>query len=248
MQERSRDCLDQNAESHVTLLLPHAGGTASAYREWVRFPRSGVVQLVPVELPGRDGRYDEDYALDGPRLTSELADELWIAGIRDVSLFGHSMGAILAYSLASALLDRGVDVRVVGLSAHGPAIDVGLSARLRSDSDAIDYLCTLGGTPPEILREPTLRKMLAERFRADVQLLESFAGRLPAHVEADGVGFAGSHDEGASVAELRKWQTSFRSFEGVTEYPGGHFYLMEHYAKIIGRLVATIESHMSELQ
>ncbi|MFD0329339.1 thioesterase II family protein [Streptacidiphilus monticola] len=79
--------------------FPYAGGGASTYAGWQRRLGSRV-QVLPVQLPGRESRSGEPRFTDLGALVRdldrELADELDFPHI----LLGHSMGALIAYALA----------------------------------------------------------------------------------------------------------------------------------------------------
>src|SRR5688572_28408903 len=90
--------------------LPYAGGGAAAYRPWVR-ALAGVAEVVPLLLPGRESRFAEPAAdrVDAlvPGLVDGLAPELAAdaADPRPYAVFGHSMGALIAFELCRALRD-----------------------------------------------------------------------------------------------------------------------------------------------
>ena len=80
----------------------HAGGNASAYRGWVgAAPR---VNAIPVELPGKATRMRERWVADFSQLCRQFAGEiLQLAAGAPFALYGHSMGAALAYQTAACL-------------------------------------------------------------------------------------------------------------------------------------------------
>lgn len=82
--------------------FPHAGGSASFFRSWSeRLPPD--IDLLALQYPGREDRFNEAPAT---RL-EDLADGAALA-LRDfadapLALFGHSLGAALAYETALRL-------------------------------------------------------------------------------------------------------------------------------------------------
>ena len=90
----------------TVFLIPFAGGSAYAFRPLVQ-SLSGAVRCVPVELPGRGARAREPLAPDFETLAADVtarvsADVAAHPGVPFV-LFGHSMGAMLAWLVARAL-------------------------------------------------------------------------------------------------------------------------------------------------
>ena len=79
--------------------FPHAGGSATFY-----FPLSRALapsmEVLAVQYPGRQDRRAEPCidSIDG--LADEIVDALRPLTDRPMALFGHSMGAVLAYETA----------------------------------------------------------------------------------------------------------------------------------------------------
>ncbi|HGP4332947.1 TPA: pyochelin biosynthesis editing thioesterase PchC, partial [Pseudomonas aeruginosa] len=90
--------------------FPHAGGSASFFRSWSeRLPPD--IDLLALQYPGREDRFNEAPAT---RL-EDLADGAALA-LRDfadapLALFGHSLGAALAYETALRLESAGAPLR-----------------------------------------------------------------------------------------------------------------------------------------
>ena len=82
--------------------LPHAGAGASAYARWpAAFGAS--VQVHAIQLPGRENRIRETPSIDPDALAATLAGSA--AG--PYALFGHSMGARLAFEVVRRLRAAG---------------------------------------------------------------------------------------------------------------------------------------------
>ena len=95
----------QSAE-RLLICLPHAGGGALSYLSWRR-EFAPHVEVLPALLPGRDDRGDEQLVSDIDALVTELAGAAADRVDRPFALYGHSMGALLAFELAHALTDLG---------------------------------------------------------------------------------------------------------------------------------------------
>lgn len=99
-------CLPRNAPTHATLNLfcfPPAGQGAWVYHHWqTHLPT--FIQIVPVELPGRGSRINEPSEDSLPKLVSAIVSELGpLFAQKPFALFGHSMGALLAYEVETLL-------------------------------------------------------------------------------------------------------------------------------------------------
>ncbi|MGH6679076.1 MAG: thioesterase II family protein, partial [Bradyrhizobium sp.] len=90
------------ARAHAAIQLvafPHAGGGATAF-----YPLAGLlpeaIELRAVQLPGRETRLGEAPFTRLPPLIDALADALGDSLRVPYALFGHSLGALIAFELA----------------------------------------------------------------------------------------------------------------------------------------------------
>src|ERR1700759_3287184 len=104
------------------LCFPYAGGTALLYRRWPDLlPPS--IDVCPVELPGHGFRFSEDLARDMAGLCDVLAPaiERLCDGV-PLALFGHSMGARVAFEIAQRHAAHVVHLFVSGSVAPGTQV------------------------------------------------------------------------------------------------------------------------------
>src|SRR4051812_37629989 len=82
--------------------LPHAGGAADSSAGGPRV-RPEAVEPLAVQYPGRRDRSDEPAAETMADLADAIAAELAELADLPLALFGHSMGAAVAYEVAVRL-------------------------------------------------------------------------------------------------------------------------------------------------
>lgn len=90
------------------ICIPQAGMGAWAFHGWQQHAPAGV-ELLPVEMPGRNSRMAEPKPETMGALVAGLADGLIEYGAfkRPYVLLGHSLGAWVAYELHAELERRG---------------------------------------------------------------------------------------------------------------------------------------------
>src|SRR5262249_23742176 len=93
---------EPDRETFRIFCLPYAGGASDLFREW-RKALAPTIQVCPIELPGRGGRSEEEPHTDLTGLVEILGSELRSRLDRPFALFGHSMGAVIAFELARYL-------------------------------------------------------------------------------------------------------------------------------------------------
>jgi surfactin synthase thioesterase subunit len=86
--------------------FPHAGGGASLFCAWAPSVPDGM-ELCAIQLPGREDRLTETPFRDLAALVPELVTEIGAQLDRPFALFGHSVGALVAYEVARSLSASG---------------------------------------------------------------------------------------------------------------------------------------------
>ena len=207
--------------------LPHAGGSASAYRGWLRSLESDV-DVLPVQLPGRESRIHTPFATDLQALVHELAGVLARAQRGDLALFGHSMGALLALLICAELERIAVPVRHLVVSGHPGRSRLPDDPRLTVDADADDEtlmasLTAFDPGAPGRYGEAMLREVVLPVLRADLRLT-SGATVDDVMVTAPITAVAGVDDPVVGL-DLSAWGARTVSSFAAYRLRGGHFYL-----------------------
>ncbi|KOX36067.1 hypothetical protein ADL06_05520 [Streptomyces sp. NRRL F-6491] len=217
--------------------FPHAGGSASALRPLAQ-ALAGTFDVLVAQYPGRQDRRLEEPYDDIGGLADALAAEVAGRAERPYALFGHSMGAVLAYEVARRLAaDRGPAALV--LSARGaPASEPGRHDRLRTDDDIVRAVSRLGGTTPEVLRDPELREMVMPALRADYRALGSYAWRPGPPLTVPLTLLVGDGDPVVEVEQVERWGEFTTAGTRLHVFGGGHFFLDAHLAEVAG-VIAT---------
>ncbi|WP_084030369.1 thioesterase II family protein [Bradyrhizobium paxllaeri] len=216
------------------LCLPYSGGSAMIYARWRRLLPSWI-DVRPVEWPGRGARMDEPPATDPCALASQLARELGAQLDAPYALFGHSLGAVIAFELAHSLLDRGAPAPAIlfASGAEAPAVRDGSKWREPlSDEALLRELRSLRGTPEEVLSNPELMRSALPVLRADFLMCGAYVYRprpplpCPVHV------FGGVDDETSREA-LQGWGRETSASFTLHMLPGHHFFIHTQQAELI---------------
>jgi surfactin synthase thioesterase subunit len=224
--------------------LPPAGGGASGYRAWLgAFGRR--VEVVPVQLPGREGRLGEEPVGSAAELVERLVEPVLAHAGAHFALFGHSMGALLAHDLAYALSERGRPPTHLIVSAHLPPHLVHqhrweLSAADMSDVDLRAYLEEQVGTPPAILDLPELMDLVLPILRADLGLCQSYrhTPRPPLPIPITALG--GDNDPVVTGDLLARWSERTSGGFRLRILPGNHHYVYDDVAAITGAVSSAL--------
>jgi surfactin synthase thioesterase subunit len=210
----------------------HAGGGSASFHPLRRaLAAIGVeVTLTTVKLPGRESRYAEPRYVDADASVRGLAGQLDDLLSRPHVLLGHSMGAILAYSLAQQRISSGLRapeaVVVAGCCAPhvwGPVYDL----HLGDDHQLAAELARYGGLPAEILSRPEWLELLMPIVRDDLRICQSYRPSTepplpcPLHV------FGGRDDPLTPPDMLAAWSSHSVQPQPVRLFAGDHFLFRE---------------------
>lgn len=233
---------DPDARTRL-FLLHHSGGSATLYQGWASLlPPSIAVQSV--QLPGRQERHREpafthiDPLVEA--LTAVLAAE-WDG--RPYALFGHSMGALLAYRVAVAMVAAGwPGPSLVAASGWAPA-GVEPSARAlfdqRGDAEIVAAMRRLGALPESIGDDVELLAIAVRAMRADAAACASYRDDGAA-VDCPIVAYAGRNDPLVVPAAMWSWATRTPRYLGCRELSGGHFFVYRHARAVTADLAESL--------
>lgn len=218
--------------------LPYAGGGASMFAPWA-IASGGRLDICAVHLPGRESRLAEDAFTSTDTLVPVLVDRLTPHLDRPYSLFGHSMGALLAFETARELRRRGLPspVRLFASGFRAPHLPERFPNRRALDDEAfIAELRTLAGTPDEVVADEEMMALLLPTLRADVTLCETYLHRAGDPLDVPLTVFGGANDPRVSSEELEGWHRHTRAGMELRVFPGHHFFLKPHRAAVVAAI------------
>ncbi|MFD7028393.1 thioesterase II family protein [Streptomyces sp. NPDC059917] len=230
------------SEAGVRLVcFPHAGGAASYFYQVSR-QLSAVADVLAVQYPGRQERRKEPFVPGVTELADVLVEELREWADRPLALFGHSMGALVAYEVARRLEEEGIKPVALFASGRGaPSLSRDDGVHLRSDEGLLDKVRELGGTTGSLLEDPDVVEMLIPAIRNDYRAVETYRHTPGPPLACPLVVFTGDADPQVTVAGAQAWDAfSTGDFE-LNVYSGGHFFLDAHAARVLGRIRTRLE-------
>jgi medium-chain acyl-[acyl-carrier-protein] hydrolase len=215
-------------ETSVRLFcLPYAGASASVYMPWNRHLGRSVL-VTPVELPGRGSRIRELPCSRLEPLLHDLVPTVARLCDRPFAIFGHSLGALLAYEVAARLeLDHDLVAERLYVSGHSaphhPRREEPISHL--PDEEFLTRIRDHYGTPAEAFTDPQLVKLLLPMLRADFTLAETYEQALDNLLHCPITAMGGLDDPDAQGSDLVGWREYTRRFFRVQMFPGDHFFL-----------------------
>lgn len=216
--------------------FPHAGGSAVFY-----FPVSaelhGPVDLLAVQYPGRQDRRAERGAEDLHLMADEVAEALGPWDDLPLTLFGHSMGALVAFEVARRIERAGGRVDHLFVSGRqGPAVDRPEPSHPLDDEGIVAEVRAMSGTDARLLEDEELLRMVLPALRADYRALRAYRADHGAAVACPITALVGDRDPWTPLPEAGAWRDRTTAAFDLKVFPGGHFYLSDRPDDVIGML------------
>ncbi|MFI8824640.1 thioesterase II family protein [Streptomyces sp. NPDC053431] len=207
------------------ICFPHAGGAASAYVSLAR-ALAPTVEVLAVQYPGRQDRRQEAPVEDVNHLADLVAAALPTASTRPYALFGHSMGAVVAYETALRLIRDGRPgpVRFFASGRGAPSLGPGRSDGLRGDAELAAEMRRLGGSRG-VLDDPELMALAMPALRSDYRALGAYSWATAQPLDCPVSVLVGDADPLVTPEEAGTWLDHAQGGGTVRVFPGGHFYL-----------------------
>ncbi|WP_200215667.1 thioesterase II family protein [Micromonospora coerulea] len=225
--------------------FPYAGAGAQIYRRW-----TGLLgergRVVPVTLPGRESRFREPAYTDLRSLVDSLAGGVSAELDRPYALFGHSMGALIAFELAAVIAERGLPLpEVLFVSGHQPP-------HLPSDLSDFDpttvasarsSMRRLGVLGPDLADgSDVLAEVMLPTLSADISLCASYTLPAPKPLPVDIVALGGNADPSAGPAAISAWSAYTTRDFACRFFDGDHFFISSNFEEVATLVSAWIDS------
>ncbi|WNF29160.1 alpha/beta fold hydrolase [Streptomyces sp. C11-1] len=239
--------------AHTLVCFPHAGGSASYYHGLSEVLDPDIEMLV-IQYPGRENRLFEEPVSSLHALADSVAEVLptRLGGARRPVLFGHSMGAIVAFEAARRLEGAGAVIpeALVASACSAPSghrPERALRADEQPDSEVLARIMGLGGTARGVAEHAELIELVLPAIRADLAALGSYRAADGTTVGCPVTVFVADGDHEVRPADARLWGRHTTAGEpGVHVFEGDHFYLSKRPEGFVDLLQETVRTSRPE--
>ncbi len=242
-------CYHPQPEAQLRLIcFPHGGGGPQIYRAWAEF-LSPQIEVIAVNLPGRGRRFRDPLLTQMEQVSQALVQDLLPYVDKPFALFGHSVGALIAYDVARTLAETEMilPLRLI-VSAHHAPHQVQSTDPLYGlpDLDLIDTVRQLNWLDPEVLQDPELLNLILPPLRADFQLSETYylseaTDPLPIPISA----LAGYQDTSVPVQAMAEWRAYTSQLCSTVPFPGDHFFTQTHTSDVLSYIAQVLHHDLT---
>jgi surfactin synthase thioesterase subunit len=217
---------DSQGQLPRVFCFPHAGGNARAFLDW-QPALAADAEVMAVCMPGRAHRCDEPPPTSIDELADGAARAIAAQADRPVLLFGHSLGALVAFEVARRLRDEPALRHLVVSGCSAPELLPTERVRRIAQLDGREFaeaVAFFGGLPPEIIAEEDLLYLLLPNLIADFRLVARYRYRPAPPLAVGASVIAGVDDPHVDEAALALWRHEFATVPARHPVDGGHFY------------------------
>ena len=218
------------------ICFPCAGGKAADY-----YPLSDclpTIDVIAVELAGHGERLAEPAHAAMDPLIAHLQAERIPQLDAPFALFGHRMGAEIAYAFACRLppLARTHLCPLFVSVFHSPAFLRHQPARAAehplTDERLIIILAQLGGSPRAVLTNSTLMQLFLPMLRADFSVIDRYRPQPYDPLTCPITAFAGDQEASVDPATMACWRRCTQADFVLHVFAGDHFFIRHNVAKM----------------
>jgi surfactin synthase thioesterase subunit len=207
-------------------IFPHTGGSPDFYVPFAR-AFTGGTKCVAVQYPGkRAGKNLSQYTS-----IPELADRLCAmlkpaeAPAGQVALFGHSMGALLAFEVALRFEQAGNPVAALFVSASAAPGGMRHGVDLQgSDLELLRMVSDVTGANPEFLKNEQFAATMLPTLRG-LKAIASYDCAPEVRLSSPIHGLMADDDELGTAELMAPWAQRTTSDFDLTTFAGDHFYI-----------------------
>ena len=220
--------------------LPHAGGSASFFRPWAQ-TLGAHAQVLAIQYPGRQDRMHDRC----PTTIAEYAEEVFSAlaplGERPLAFFGHSMGAMIAFEVATRMTERlGLQPSTLFVSARRAPSTHRDDLYTLDDRGIVEELKLLSGTDMRILDDPEILRMVLPSMRNDYAAVRSYEYRPGPVLDCPVIALMGADDPRIDTDEAAAWSRHTTGRFALHTFTGGHFYLAAHQRAVADLILRSL--------
>lgn len=220
-------------QGECTLIcVPYAGGAATVFDSWQ--PRTTVLDIVAVQLPGRANRIAETPLTDLFDVVDQLERELSTLR-QEYALFGHSMGGLVVFELARRIRDRGLrPPREIFVSGY-PAPDGPMLSPVYDlpRAELVRWMVDSGGLDASLAGDDELLDLVLPMLRADLGLVDTYRYRPAPPLPWPITVLVAADDPFCPPADVTGWHAHTTAGCQVTVLPGNHFFLHDQADRMV---------------
>lgn len=229
------------------LLFPPAGAGTRVYQPWHRVVPEWL-EVWSVCPPGREVRIGEPPVEGVDEYVDGVLGAVASLPPLPLAVFGHSMGAYVAWCLAHRVEASG-DPRLLQLFVSGHRAPSAPLDRPPAHTESLEGLHRLvremwGGLPAVVEDDPDTLEHVLTLLQADLRALETHPLPEQGPLASPIAVLSGADDPSVSIRGLQAWREESRAEVVFRTPPGDHQYLEEAWPDVTRFVIARVRSRL----
>lgn len=216
--------------------IPYAGGMSNIYYPWKH--KVNNCEIMPIILKGREKRVNEGFYKNVDEAAIDIKEQIisQLNDHEDFAIFGHSMGALLAYEVYYKLADENKFPKIIFLSARRtPSLILKPEAKISGlpFKEIKQKLLEHGGMSENFFEIPELIRLFMPVIRADYKIMEEY--HFVQHEKKVGckVVILGGNQDDISQTELIRWNDLLEYKSSIHMVDGNHFFVVNRMSEVL---------------
>lgn len=230
-----QDLADEQARRRPILIcIPYAGGGSTAFAHW-KNALAPQMDVISICFPGRERLYGQTSLTSIAQMAEFVIAQLPQQAEQELLLFGHSMGALVAFEVARTLQARGcspVKHLLVSACQAPPRFFTQGIASIKDDHEFIQAVTQFGGIPSELASNKDFLEFVTPILRGDFLACDAYAYQATSRLSIPITAFGGISDELVPLPDLQAWQELGSAGFAMHQFDGGHFYLNQYVPQL----------------
>ena len=225
------------------IMFPYAGWGGYAYQKIISYFDKSKYMIYMIDLNGRGERVDYDSYTTWDQLIDGVCQqviEIISVDSDDYILFGHSMGAKIAYDVYLKLKEKEYKsplyIVFSGCKTHDQVNEYNKLLKIPQKNFEQEYI-SLGGIPKEILQDDDFKDYIFEVIKEDLRLLIQYKPKSKKIVDRIIV-LNGINDENSSVSDWKHLCSRIT----YKIYPGNHFFIFQYPQEVVSDICNIVEN------
>ena len=218
--------------------IPYSGGNAYSYSGFRKYLPDSI-ELCTLELPGRGKRIAEPLLYSIEDMTEDLFLQIENRIDEPYAIFGHSLGALLGYTLCRAISIKGMVLpEILFLSGQTAARFITPDNKCSlPDDEFINLLREMEGTPEELLTDNDFLQYFLPVIKADFQSVANYRHVPSTPPLKVPIAVLLGNLESISMEDASSWQEETNRPISIHKFEGRHFFIFNKMEEVC-RLIA----------
>lgn len=223
-------------------LIPYAGGTSLSYNKW---DFADEIKVTALDYRGHGTRWNEGLDQDFHSVVTDICEEvLKRTSGNEIALFGHSMGALVAWDVANVLKRKGFTIKKLFVSACAApnVFNIKYYAPLATETGVTEYIKREHRLNAHQLETTFFKTYIYPTIVNDYRILSEYKYEDICKSIFNITAFCGLSDPSIAIDDMKTWKEYTCTHFILKTYQGDHYFIENETNR--SEIINTIENSL----